>query len=160
MILRMYAAVEEMPAAVLRFADESPLIRWIRFYILLGVRIPPLWRAAARGRTAEVRRLLVEGADIEEKGGRRMLECTPLRIAAEEGREEVVIILLEHGADVSAKANAINYGGATPLGDEKVQRHEAIVLLLLDHFADVSAKDNAGRTPLHRAESRVTKRTA
>lgn len=145
MILQMYAAVEEIPASVRRFFDESP---WCQ-YMVFGREInPALWLAAALGEPAKVRRLLMEGADIEEKGGRWELQCTPLHIAAQEGSEEVVMILLEHGADVSDKAK---FRGATPLGHAIVQQYEAIVLLLLDHFADVSATDKNGRTPLHLA---------
>ncbi|KAJ1469523.1 hypothetical protein T484DRAFT_1851473 [Baffinella frigidus] len=46
---------------------------------------PELWTAAHHGRTEEVRRLLAEGADIEEHGGPRA--SSALHAAVYHGRE-------------------------------------------------------------------------
>ena len=104
---------------------------------------PALFTAAAGGWLAEVRRLLADGADIEESGGPR--ECSPLHEAAFHGRQAVVLLLIEHGAQISAKAK----GGVMPLGAAAFQGHEEVVLLLLEHGAEVSAKANAGVMAIH-----------
>ena len=73
----------------------------------------PLYHAIAHGDTAEVRRLLADGADPENRswGGRAVRKAwtservrqdyhTPLILAVETGRPDVVHLLLDHGADV------------------------------------------------------------
>ena len=65
--------------------------------------LPASWH----GRVGEVRRLLADGAHIEERGG---WETTPLAVAAWGGKEDVVKLLVEHGADLSAKGKS----GFTP----------------------------------------------
>jgi ankyrin repeat protein len=70
---------------------------------------PALWTAASLGQPEEVLRLLMGGADIQEKGG--PIESTPLHEAARLGNEGVVLVLLEYGANVYAKQT----DGATPL---------------------------------------------
>ncbi|KAJ1466454.1 ankyrin repeat-containing domain protein [Baffinella frigidus] len=72
---------------------------------------PALWTAASQGRLAEVRKLVADGAALEEKGGLR--ETSPLHAAASQGHRPVVLLLLESGAEVSAKDS----GGWTPLHD-------------------------------------------
>jgi hypothetical protein len=57
---------------------------------------PALWTASSLGQTEEVRRLLANDADIEERGG--PTECSPLAVAATAGREQLVGLLLHHGA--------------------------------------------------------------
>jgi hypothetical protein len=94
---------------------------------------------------AEVRQLLAEEVDIEERGGPRA--TTPLLAASVNGQAEVVMLLLEHGADASAKDN----DGWTTMHAAAYWGLEAILLMLLEHGADSSAKDNAGWTPLHAA---------
>ena len=110
-----------------------------------------LWTVVSQGRTEEARRLLVGGADVEEKGG--LSESTPLHEAARVGNKEIVQLLLEHGADVSFK----NKDGETPLhaatlelelSDEHLEYLE-VVRLLLQRLSDPSSKDNDGTTPLH-----------
>jgi len=76
------------------------------------VLCPALWAAARDGRTEEVRQLLAEKADVEERGG--SAKFTPLHIAAFQGRD-AVLLLLDHGADISAKTrregqDCVEYG--------------------------------------------------
>ncbi|KAJ1476981.1 ankyrin repeat-containing domain protein [Baffinella frigidus] len=59
-------------------------------------------------RTAEVRQLLADGADIERGG---QFHTTPLHGAACSGHADILRLLLEHGADTSATG----IGGWTPL---------------------------------------------
>ena len=57
----------------------------------------------------KMRQLLVEGADIEERGGEG--KTSALHVAAANDHTDVALLLIEHGADVSAK----NDDGKTPL---------------------------------------------
>jgi len=115
---------------------------------------PALQTAALEGSTAEVERLLAEGANIEEKGGRFAwtalhAACSPSRCSpsTSTGEALVVQLLLDHNADVSSK----DKNGATPLHSTATWGSEAAAGLLLRYNADVSAKEKYGQTPLHNA---------
>jgi len=101
------------------------------------LRPAPLWEAAQRGQAEDVQRYLVDGANIDERGG--PLESTPLheaawsaaytgRKASNNGRKAVVKLLLERGADVFAK----NKNGDTALVYAERQGHEDVARLLRD----------------------------
>ena len=68
------------------------------------VLCPALWAAARDGRSEEVRQLLAEDVDVEERGG--SAKFTPLHIAAFQGRN-TVLLLLDHGADISAATRRV-----------------------------------------------------
>jgi hypothetical protein len=104
---------------------------------------PELWLASLRGRTQEVRRLLVFGADIDAKGG--LMRSSPLQEAALAGQEALVLLLLQHGADVAAK----NLIGCSPLLAAAMHGHDSLVMLLLQQGAVISDKDIIGWTALH-----------
>ncbi|KAJ1470213.1 hypothetical protein T484DRAFT_1848623 [Baffinella frigidus] len=70
---------------------------------------PALWIAAACGKEEDVRQLLADGADIEERGG--PWKSSALQEAAVGSHESVVRLLLEEGANVSAK----DINGTTPI---------------------------------------------
>ena len=114
--------------------------------------MPPLVKAANRLRLEEVRKLLLQGVDVDTKGG--MMECTALHVAVDMSiiyrvEFDVVRLLIQHGANVSAKAR----GGTTPLhvAVNHWRDSEAMMRLLLQNGADVEAKDWGGATPLHLA---------
>ncbi|KAJ1476807.1 ankyrin repeat-containing domain protein, partial [Baffinella frigidus] len=72
-----------------------------------------LWAAIWRSDLIEVRQLLSEGADIEDRdglGADTNARGGPLHWAARDGRGAVVGLLLEHGPDVKAK----DKNGRTP----------------------------------------------
>jgi hypothetical protein len=90
---------------------------------------------------AEVRQLLADGADIEERG--QGSNATSLIAASRLGNEAVVRVLLEHGALTSATTD----DGWTPLHYAAFKGREAVVRLLIEHGADASAEDRFGWTP-------------
>ena len=85
---------------------------------------PALWSAANHGKTEEVRRLLKEGADIEEKLGPRA--SSALHAAVYQNREAVLRLLLDSGADW--QANTID--GSTPEDIATAHGHLQIVAML------------------------------
>ncbi len=104
----------------------------------------PLHDAAFIGDINEVKRLIAEGIDVNQKdfGGR-----TPLHLTARYGYPAVAEHLIANGADVDAKDN----GGRTPLIEAAAHGDAAVVELLIAKGADVNAKDQDGLTPLQRA---------
>ena len=102
----------------IHFAIESGNIIITEILIKAGARLtkPENYRNSAlhaavlKGRSDLVTFVLLNGADIEE---RTEDDCTPLMLAAGtpelRERKEIIKILLEHGANVNARAEYINY---------------------------------------------------
>ncbi|KAJ1474651.1 ankyrin repeat-containing domain protein, partial [Baffinella frigidus] len=67
-----------------------------------------LWEAVGDDHVDEVKRLLADGVNPEERG---IGACTPMHVASEEGLLKIVEVLIQHRADVSAT----DLNGATPL---------------------------------------------
>lgn len=105
---------------------------------------PLLVRAAQSANTAEVRRLVAGGADVDAKGYGGM---TALLWAAIYGNSEMARVLLEAGVDVEAKSEE----GQTPLHRAVAKGDEGTVWEILNAGADVASKDSEGATPLHYA---------
>jgi uncharacterized protein len=80
--------------------------------------------AAASGRTADVERLLAQGAPLD---GHANDDWTPLTVAAREGHLETVKVLLAKGAAVNAKEG----GGHTALFWAQRYGHPDVVRVLL-----------------------------
>jgi hypothetical protein len=80
-----------------------------------------LWKAAKRGDTAEVRRLVRSGANVDGGG-----DYIPLHYAAEEGRAETVKALLELGATV----DGLHPRWSTPLHAAARFGHAGDILML------------------------------
>ena len=103
----------------------------------------PIHDAAGAGDVAEVRRLIAEGADINEierVGG------MPLHAAALKGRLEVAEVLIAEGASIDEPAGILR---ATPLHMAAIGGNRDVAALLLAKGADINAHDATLITPLH-----------
>lgn len=112
-----------------------------------------LMAAVTRGDIAEVRRLLDEGAEVDERFPRVNGfndAHTPLLVAARDGHTEIVQLLLEAGADVNAVEPTF---GAVPLHKSVYNGHVAATRIIAD-WPGVNLNFQGatnGYTPLHDA---------
>ncbi|XP_028830394.1 cyclin-dependent kinase 4 inhibitor D [Denticeps clupeoides] len=103
-----------------------------------------LTAAAARGNTAEVRRMLEERRvhpDTANEFGRTALQVMMM------GNTSVASLLLEHGAN----PNAQDRFGVTPVHDAARTGFLNTLRALVDHGASVNSPDSWGALPLHLA---------
>ncbi len=126
------------------------LLLWVPALTVMAA--PPaglLLKAAVKGDAVEVKALLEQGADVDEKNGRT--GWTPLTAAAYYAHAEVVNVLIGAGAD----ANAHDANGGTPLmkavtlgpaedREATIARKVDIVKALLKAGADPLARDHFG----------------
>jgi len=95
-----------------------------------------LYEAAKAGSLSEVKRLIVEGADVNDDTTRQE---TPLHAAAANGNKEIIELLIANGAIVDA-----NKPGYTPLTwaiwQLDYDSKKDIVEVLVNHGADVNYK--------------------
>ncbi|MEA3399941.1 MAG: ankyrin repeat domain-containing protein [Armatimonadota bacterium] len=100
--------------------------------------------AAAHGDAEVVRRLISDGADVNQPSE---AGSPPLVLAAKHGRTDIVKVLLDAGADVNGRDSL----GRTALHTTARLEGTEIARLLLAAGANVSAVQNTGGTPLHEA---------
>ncbi|KAG7402908.1 Ankyrin repeat domain-containing protein 50 [Fusarium oxysporum f. sp. rapae] len=120
--------------------DETTFQRWCRLYQAERSwdnrprsRAPGLYYACLRGLARVARTLMIEGADVNARGG----VCgNALQAASLKGNLEVVQLLLNKGADVNAQGG--EYGNA--LQAASYEGNLEIVQLLLDKGANVNAQ--------------------
>ena len=99
--------------------------------------------AASSGDLEQLQKMVVQGADVNEKAAR---EETPLMLAALAGKGEIVNYLLQRGADINAR----NTSGMTALHAAAYAGYSDIVRLLIAKGADVNdASNRFGVTALH-----------
>lgn len=104
----------------------------------------PLMYAAMRGKTALLRQLITQRADIHRQDPNSL---TPLIFAARDGHTDTVKTLL----DAKANPNPYTRYGFSPLIAAAQNGHTATVAALLDRFADTGHKNIHGRTALDEA---------
>lgn len=108
--------------------------------------VKPLVDGASRGDTHEVRKLLRDGADVNEAQGDGM---TALHWAAETGNAELADMLIYAGSHVDAGTRIGQY---TPLHIASRRGHTDIVQALIAAGANVeAATTNSAATPIHLA---------
>jgi ankyrin repeat protein len=99
-------------------------------------------QAIERDDLSEVKRLVAQGADLQELGE---YDATPLANAASLGRKEIVQFLLSAGAEP-------DMGGClSALGLACAKGYQEVCEMLLAAGADPSAEDTEGGTPFESA---------
>ena len=116
------------------------------FLALLGTpaMAGPLHDAVKAGDAAEVKRLIVDGEDVNE---RAPVKGTPLHQAAIWAGAEIAELLLAAGADSNSDDSILG----TPLKMAALKGNTAVAVVLIAHGADVNAASADGTTPLHSA---------
>jgi ankyrin repeat protein len=106
-----------------------------------------LHQAAEDGDSAEVKRLIAQGADVNASDQEHKDKVTPLCVAAGEGYAEIVKILLERGANVDANDSH----GYTPLFYAIWSEDEQTVRNLISADANVNVEPKDDVSPLYYA---------
>ena len=101
----------------------------------------PLIKASTKGDSSAVKKLINEGANINEPDS---AGATPLHYAVSTGNYNLVKMLIDKGADVNAR----DKGDSTPLMNAICYNNVDMVKLLIESGADVNAKDSFGNTAL------------
>jgi len=118
-------------------------------FVLPGFRAEPetpLATAARDGRTAEVRRLIAAGVEVDAPAGGGF---TALGWASRFGHLEAMHALVEGGAALDSQDQGVN--GWTPIMHALHKDRTKAALALLEWGADVNATSRNGTTPLMRA---------
>lgn len=108
-----------------------------------------LLKAAKEGKTEEVKKLIVQGANVnaKDKDQKGWPDWTVLMYAANGGHTAIVEALLAKGADVNYQTNL----GRTALMYAASKGHTTTVQALLDKGANVKVIDHNKVTALHDA---------
>ncbi len=116
--------------------------------VALSQKSVSIQQAAVVGDVDQVKAILAEGTDVNEKEPR--MEYTALHAAARNGRKAVVELLLEKDADINAKERS----SKTPLYLAVEFRQKEIVELLLAKGADVNVTTGRGENALSLARKK------
>ena len=106
---------------------------------------PPLLQAAMKNNMEEVKRLILNGVEINVQSP---YYGTALHFASKNENEEMVELLIKNGAEVNAKSLFMQ---DIPLHLAAHNKNHKIVALLIENGAKIDAKDRCGRIPLHYA---------
>ena len=112
----------------------------------MGMDIP-LHIECLRGELPAVKKLLDEGADVNETD-----QCgkTALMIAAKQSHWQIVPVLLERGADITLRSKELGFT-ALSWSCQDTWKSVNIARELIKHGADVNETDAKGWTPLMKA---------
>ena len=105
------------------------------------VQAGPIHDAAKAGDAEQVERLIVAGADVNEKNA---AFSTALHLAADAGHLDVVQVLVAKGADINAK----DLTDQTPVMFAVLGEHDSILEFLIAKGGDVNLADSQGITAL------------
>ncbi|MGV8125568.1 MAG: ankyrin repeat domain-containing protein [Candidatus Xenobiia bacterium LiM19] len=120
---------------------------FVHLFLPAPLQCSSIFEAIDRGDSDEVRRLIVEGTDVNKRSPNG--EWTPLYRAARTGNLEIARILSDRGARVNDKAG----NGWSPLHIAVFQNHKLMVEFLVSRGANVNAKnDDRKETPLQIAK--------
>lgn len=102
---------------------------------------PEIIQSVIYGNTDEVKQLIKEGKDLNEKDSEGM---AAIHWAALAGNEEMVLLLLQNGANIDETDDYM----MTPLMEAAQNGHLNVAEQLLLHGSDPNAEDADGMTPL------------
>ena len=98
--------------------------------------LPPLTDAVDKGDINAVKKLLDQGADVNQKGGGGLLnDSNALDFASTRGHLAIAKLLLDRGANVDAASGNM---GWTPLSSAAYHADTYMVNLLIDRGADIN----------------------
>ena len=119
----------------------------VRYLLRVGARIEPnmMQQAAWRGHSGILQQLIDAGAGIHHTDADG---TTPLHSAAKKRDSELTRMLIAAGADVNARARALNASGqtGTPLHEAAKAGNEKTIHMLLQAGANPKIKDLWGKT--------------
>lgn len=128
------------------------LLTALSFNIYCGYDYNDFDRSINDGKVNEIKRLIAQGADVNDKGHRGY---RPIHLAAMSGNAEIIKLLLNAGADINAKTDA----GSTPLHEvaelsqvSAPSKLKPVLELLLKSGADKNIEDKSGRTAAYIAQ--------
>ena len=113
----------------------------------------PLIKASTKGDSSSVKKLISEGANINEPDS---AGATALHFATSYGHIDIVKLLIERGADIDKKDGK----GYTPLFLAVCGEQASMVQLLINKGAYVNTQNGEGMTPLHYAAIHLTPKTS
>jgi len=125
----------------------SLFLRTVGWVIWANISLPPLHKAAKKGDTEQIDRLLSQGAEINALDD--YYKWSPLMFAVVHREPAAVSTLLEQGANVHFRDSHDGYAPLHAAMRRKGARVDIrIARLLLEHGALVDAQTNGGYTPL------------
>ncbi len=113
------------------------LLAWSLLALSAPAEASSLRKAAKRGNLDDVRRLISEGADVDDRDSRGN---TPIYYAAVEGHASVVEALARADADI----DVTNSFGSTPLHVASRRGHCDVIRVLAAHGADLNVSNLPG----------------
>jgi ankyrin repeat protein len=114
-------------------AVKSARLLFVLGSLLVGGCMSPLHQAAGRNDIDTAKKLLDQGADVNERN--RLNGATALKAASSQGNVDMVKLLLDRGADVNL---ASGNQGWTPLSNAAWRDHPDVAMLLIERGADIN----------------------
>ena len=135
---------------ITRFRIISSVLLCFRFRSTKMALNQNLYEAASSGKSKEVQKQILDGADVNMVNVYKTNGWTPLMSAAGNGRLNTAKLLIKHGAQIDLETG----DGATALYVAAQNDHLPIVQLLLENGSKIDATKDDGWTPLMSAAKR------